>query len=42
MAPLLGLDLVEVYPHADLNGSSVHLMVWLATYALAGLADRRG
>lgn len=40
--PLLGLDLVEVYPHSDLNGSSVHLMVWLATYALAGLANRRG
>ena len=36
--PLLGLDLVEAYPHADVNDASVHLTVWMAIYALAGLA----
>jgi len=35
--PMLGLDLVEVYPLADLHEASVHLLVWLAIYGLAGL-----
>ena len=39
--PMLGLDLVEVYPLADLHEASVHLLVWLAIYGLAGLAVRR-
>lgn len=41
--PMLGLDLVEVYPLADLHEASVHLLVWLAIYGLAGLTvGRRG
>ena len=32
---MLGLDLVEVYPLADLDEASVHLLVWLAIYGLA-------
>ena len=37
---MLGLDLLEVYPLADLHEASVHLLVWLAIYGLAGLAVR--
>ncbi len=41
--PLLGLDLVEVYPQCDTSGASTHLVVWEVIYALAGLAlARRG
>ena len=36
--PILGLDIVEVYPLSDVNEASVHLVVWLVIYALAGLA----
>ena len=32
---MLGLDLVEVYPRSDLHETSVHMLVWLAIYALA-------
>lgn len=39
---MLGLDLVEVYPRTDVHETSVHLLVWLAIYALAGLAVRLG
>lgn len=39
---MLGLDLVEVYPRSDVGEASVHLMVWLAIYSLAGLAVRKG
>jgi len=39
--PLLGLDIVEVYPRSDVNEASVHLMVWQVIYALAGVALRR-
>jgi len=39
--PLLGLDLVETYPCADVNGASIHLTVWMAIYALAGIALRK-
>ncbi len=38
--PMLGLDLVEVYPRLDAREVSVHLMSWLAVYGLAGLAVR--
>ncbi|MEW6266220.1 MAG: agmatinase family protein [Thermodesulfobacteriota bacterium] len=37
---ILGLDLVEVYPRLDVREVSIHLLVWLAIYALAGLATR--
>ena len=37
---ILGLDLVEVYPRSDVHDTSVHLLVWLALYCLAGLASR--
>lgn len=36
---MLGLDLVEVYPLRDVHETSVHLLVWLVIYALAGLAS---
>ena len=38
--PMLGLDLVEVYPRLDSREISMHLMAWLAVYGLAGLAVR--
>lgn len=38
--PLLGLDLVEAYPLTDVNNASIHLAVWQAIYALAGLAAK--
>jgi agmatinase len=39
--PMLGLDLVEVYPRLDPREVSMHLIAWLAVYGLAGLAMRR-
>ncbi|MGB9868170.1 MAG: agmatinase family protein [Bacillota bacterium] len=39
--PMLGLDIVEVYPRTDVNDASVHLMVWMVIYALAGLASKK-
>jgi agmatinase len=38
-AGLIGLDVVEVYPPADLNNMTSHLAVWIALYALAGVAS---
>jgi len=38
--PMLGLDLVEAYPMSDVNAASIHLAVWMAVYALAGLAAK--
>ena len=38
--PMLGLDIVEVYPRSDVNDASIHLATWLAIYGLAGLAER--
>ena len=38
--PILGLDLVEVYPRLDPREVSMHLFAWLAVYALAGMARR--
>jgi len=40
--PMLGLDLVEAYPLSDVNNASIHLVVWMAIYALAGLATNGG
>jgi agmatinase len=41
--PLLGLDVVEVYPRSDVNEASAHLVAWEVIYALAGVAlCRRG
>ncbi len=39
--PMLGLDLVEVYPRLDSREASVHLLVWLIIYSLAGMVARR-
>lgn len=38
--PMLGMDIVEVYPKADVNDASIHMVTWLAIYGLAGLATR--
>ena len=39
--PMLGLDLVEVYPRLDPREVSMHLLAWLAVYGLAGVAAKR-
>jgi guanidinopropionase len=39
--PMLGMDIVEVYPKSDFNDTSLHIVTWLAIYALAGLAIRQ-
>lgn len=38
---LLGMDIVEVYPRTDIHDASIHLVAWLAIYALAGIAVGR-
>jgi guanidinopropionase len=36
-----GLDFVEVYPLADMNGFSAHLTVWVIIHALVGMACKK-
>lgn len=38
---MLGMDIVEVYPLADAQQVSMHMVAWLTIYALAGLALRK-
>jgi len=38
---MLGIDIVEIYPKIDPNEESIHLGVWLAIYALAGMAMKK-
>lgn len=38
--PMLGMDIVEIYPRSDVNDASAHLVTWLAIFGLAGLAER--
>lgn len=38
---MLGMDIVEVYPLADPQQASMHMVAWLTIYALAGLAMRK-
>ncbi len=40
--PMLGLDVVEVYPKSDFNDTSLHIVAWLVIYALAGLCVAKG